>query len=120
VDAAETMAFLLRDCGHSVQCAADGVGGLQLARAYRPDVVLLDLGLPDIDGLGVMSALKHMAGLERTKIFVITARSRDGDLDRALNAGCDQFFYKPVPPGILEAVVGEPAAQAESGGGTRH
>lgn len=72
--------------------AATGTQGLALAASHNPDIVLLDLGLPDIDGLEVIKRLREWAG---TPIMVISARGRDADKVEGLDAGADDYLTKP-------------------------
>jgi len=76
----------------SVYTAADGMTGLDLARKHTPDVVILDLGLPDIDGLEVCVKLRAESTIP---IVMLTARDREIDIVKGLNAGADDYVTKP-------------------------
>ncbi|MDB4950516.1 MAG: two component transcriptional regulator, winged helix family [Gemmatimonadetes bacterium] len=95
-DAAIRGAFtlLLRECGYRVDSAATGGEALSLAAAVRPDVVVLDLGLPDANGVDVARAL--CAGPRPMPIVALTGRAFDDDRDAALQAGCSLYLVKPV------------------------
>jgi DNA-binding response OmpR family regulator len=75
-----------------VHTAADGLTGLELARKHKPDVVILDLGLPDIDGLEVCEKLRAESSIP---IVMLTARDREIDIVKGLNAGADDYVTKP-------------------------
>jgi DNA-binding response OmpR family regulator len=82
----------LGERGHVVHSAPTGMGGLQQVLATRPDIVLLDLGLPDIDGLTLIEMIRAAS---MVPIIVITASSDDPTMIRSLDAGADDFVVKP-------------------------
>jgi DNA-binding response OmpR family regulator len=82
----------LEEQGHAVATSANGVGALDLVVRAEPDVVLLDLGLPDIDGLKVLAMLR---GVTPVPVIVITARDDDPTIVAALDAGADDYVVKP-------------------------
>jgi DNA-binding response OmpR family regulator len=82
----------LRERGHAVASADRGLVGLQAVVDERPDIVLLDLGLPDVDGLQVLAMLRAVSDVP---VVVITARDDDADVVRALDAGADDYVPKP-------------------------
>jgi len=84
---------LLQAAGHTVTEAADGLEGVQLACAARPDLVLVDLNLPGLDGYEVTLRLRGEASLQGVPIVAITA---EGDRDTSLAVGCDGFLQKPI------------------------
>lgn len=90
----------LGDRGHAVSSAPTGLSGLQQAIEERPDIVLLDLGLPDIDGLQVLTMLRAVAD---TPVIVVTARDDDPWVVRSLDAGADDYIIKPFAPDLLDA-----------------
>jgi len=106
LDTANTLTYLLRDSGHIVHCALIGSLALDLAKAQRPEVVLLDIGLPDYDGIKLARDIKKTPGLENVHIVALTGRNCD-DEQRALDAGCDLFIPKPVDPRTLEKIIGQ-------------
>ena len=108
VDTAQTLTYLLRDAGHLVEYATSGRAALDMARQHRPEVVFLDIGLPDYDGCRLAIDLKRTPGLESAKIIAITGRICD-DEDRSLEAGCSLFLAKPVDPRTMEKVILEAA-----------
>lgn len=82
----------LNDLGHAVTTSDSGMSGLASAVDNPPDVVLLDLGLPDIDGLQVLAMLRAVSA---TPVIIITARDNDADMVRALDSGADDYVVKP-------------------------
>jgi DNA-binding response OmpR family regulator len=82
----------LTDLGHAVTASDRGMSGLELAVENPPDVVLLDLGLPDVDGLQVLGMLRAVSNVP---VIVITARDGDDDMVRALDRGADDYIVKP-------------------------
>ena len=90
----------LHDRGHSVSSCATGMAGLQDALDTKPDLVVLDLGLPDVDGLTLLSMLR---GVSQVPVIVVTAREEDAALVRALDAGADDYVTKPFGSDQLDA-----------------
>jgi CheY-like chemotaxis protein len=82
--------------GYDVALARDGVEGLELARTRRPHVILMDLGLPGIDGWECVRRLRSDSATERIPVIALTAHAMTGDRERALHAGCDEFDTKPI------------------------
>ena len=105
-DSAETLADLLTILGHRVRVATDGRSGLALARALRPQVVLCDIGLPDLDGYEVARAIRADEGLRGTRLVALTGYALPEDRQRAVDAGFDAHAAKPVEPDDLARLVG--------------
>ncbi|HJT75642.1 MAG TPA: ATP-binding protein, partial [Gemmataceae bacterium] len=105
VDAAESVALLLRTRGHEVRTAHDGAAALQAAEAFRPEVVLLDIGLPRMDGYEVARRLRDQVGLHEALLVALTGYGRDEDRRRAEEAGFDAHLVKPADPAALQAVL---------------
>jgi len=94
----ELMGYLLRSAGHDVLTAADGVDGLELAFQEHPDVILMDLQMPRLDGYQAARQLKAHALLRETPLIAVTALAMVGDRERVLAAGFDGYISKPISP----------------------
>ncbi|KQU67426.1 MULTISPECIES: response regulator transcription factor [unclassified Phycicoccus] len=102
----------LHDRGHSVSSCSTGMAGLQEALDHQPDLVVLDLGLPDVDGLTLLSMLR---GVSQVPVIVVTAREEDAALVRALDAGADDYVTKPFGSDQLEARIRAVLRRTSSG-----
>jgi signal transduction histidine kinase/ActR/RegA family two-component response regulator len=111
-DARESLAWLLRQKGHEVHTAETGEEGLALARTGAADVVLLDIGLPDIDGYEVARRLKADPATRHLCLLAVTGYGTDDDRRRALAAGFDEHVAKPVEPDALDALLQRHAARS--------
>jgi CheY-like chemotaxis protein len=90
------VAYLMRANGFAVDTAADADGALAAIRAQRPELILMDVQLPGIDGLELTRRLKADPETRHIKIVAVTAYAMKGDQDRALAAGCDDYVTKPI------------------------
>jgi CheY-like chemotaxis protein len=104
-DTAATMGLLLGLFGHVVQAAPDGQVALELAQADPPDVVLLDLALPGMDGYQVARRLREQAGRRRPLLVAITGYGREEDRQRSREAGIDLHLVKPVDSELLAKIL---------------
>ncbi len=100
-DAADTLAALLHGRGHAVRVARDGDAALLAAREFGPEVVLLDIGLPGMDGYAVARALRAAPGGGGLRLVALTGYGRDEDRRRSSEAGFDEHLVKPVAPEVL-------------------
>ena len=89
------MRLLLERANYEVLSAANGFAGLELAQAERPDLILLDLAMPEMDGWEVARQLKSDIITNSIPIIAVTAHALPKDRERALEAGCDAFIVKP-------------------------
>jgi CheY-like chemotaxis protein len=105
VDAALSMALLLRAAGHETEAAHDGPAALAAAGRFRPDAVLLDIGLPGMDGYEVARALRAGANGRRLVLVALTGYGGAGARQRAAAAGFDHHLTKPVDPDELQALL---------------
>ena len=105
VDAADTLRELLEAWGHTVEVAHDGVAALERARAFRPDVVLCDIGLPGMDGYAVARGIRADPALAATVLVALTGYALSEDQRRAADAGFSRHLSKPVPAHVLEDVL---------------
>ncbi len=110
-DAADSLRMLLELDGHEVTVAYNGPAGIQAAVACHPDVVLCDIGLPGLDGYGVVHALRHIPETAAIRIIAVTAYSQDSDRRRSREAGFDLHLTKPVDPyQLLQVILSTPRA----------
>lgn len=86
----------LTRAGHSVVVATDGAQGVEMAARERPDLILLDLSLPVVDGWEAARRIKAEPETSRIPIIALTAHAMAGDREKAMAAGCDDFDTKPV------------------------
>ncbi|MDO9434885.1 ATP-binding protein [Hydrogenophaga sp.] len=101
VDGLRALVDLIRANGHAVRGAADGPSALRMAAIWKPDLVLLDLGLPRMDGYEVAARMRATAGLEETRIVALTGWGSPQDRARTKSAGFDDHLTKPVSPEAL-------------------
>jgi CheY-like chemotaxis protein len=104
-DAAESMAMLLELWGHEVVCAHDGPSALEMSTRYRPQVVLLDIGLPGMDGYEVAAHLRELPQGARAVLIAITGYGQTEDRQRSRIAGFDHHLVKPVAPETLHGLL---------------
>ncbi len=105
LDSVHTLVVLLRDMGHVVDYAINGYAGLEIARRMRPEFVLLDIGLPGLDGYDVCRQIKADPSLRDTKVVMITAYAGEDYRQKSELAGSHLHLVKPVPIPVLEAVL---------------
>ena len=104
----------LRRHGFEVMVARDGAQGVEAARRERPDLVLMDLGLPVLDGWEATRRLKGAVETRAIPVIALSAHAMAGDRERALEAGCDDYDTKPVD---LERLLAKIRAQLDRGAG---
>jgi CheY-like chemotaxis protein len=104
-DIAVSLATLLRHCGHEAHTAESGEAALREAPALRPDVMLIDLAMPRIDGLSVARQLRQTPECATTPLVAVSGYSDDEHRDQALAAGFDAFIVKPCPLADLMQVL---------------
>jgi len=96
-DTAESLAKLLAACGHAVRVAHTGPDGLSAAAEFRPDVAIVDIGLPQMDGHELGRQLRRQLDGAECLLIAATAYGREEDIARSVAAGFDAHFVKPVP-----------------------
>ena len=104
LDYVRSMALMLRSMGHESSFAINVTVALDVARLFRPDTVVLDVGLPDGDGRLLATRLRSEADLTDLRIVCVTGRS-DVDPRQSLALGCDAHFVKPLSPAQIESVL---------------
>jgi DNA-binding response OmpR family regulator len=93
---AELLELYLADSGYTTQTAADGEEALRKVEAWRPDVILLDVMMPKISGFEVCKRLRSAPATSGTAVLMITALDQKADVERAVDAGTDDFITKPI------------------------
>jgi CheY-like chemotaxis protein len=106
-DAADTLALLLELMGHEVRTAHDGLKALDVAEELRPDVVLLDIGLPQLNGYEVARRLRQQPWSRQTLLVALTGWGQAEDQLRSTEAGFDRHLVKPVDEAMLIRVLSE-------------
>ena len=114
-DLAESLAVVLRLWGHDVRVAYDGRSALETAQEYTPEVVLLDIGLPQLDGFEVARRLRQRPELRQARLVAITGYGRDEDRRRSAEAGFDLHLTKPVDPLDLQPLLVDGGDHAANG-----
>jgi len=108
-DGADTLSMLLRVDGHDTQAAYDGKSALEVAEAFRPEVVLLDIGLPMMDGYDVCRHLRAQTWATGLLVIALTGWGSAQDRRRAQDAGIDHHLVKPVEPAALRQMLAMPS-----------
>jgi two-component system cell cycle response regulator DivK len=95
----------LRRKGYEVVVATDGRQGVELASLEAPDLILMDLGLPVIDGWEATRQIRQTTGIQSIPVIALTSHAMKGDREKALSAGCDDYDVKPIDfPRLLEKI----------------
>jgi len=103
-------AMLLESAGHTVISAIDAETGLTLARAESPDLILMDIQLPGMDGLAATAILKQDPSTRAVPVLALTALAMKGDEERIRAAGCDGYIAKPIGIQAFLATIAEQVA----------
>lgn len=106
-DNRQIMCDLLTNAGYQVIEAVSGNEGVTMAQAHVPDLILMDIQLPGIDGYETTRRIKANAALRHIPIIAVTSYAMDHEESKALEAGCDAYFSKPFSPRVLLAKVRE-------------
>jgi CheY-like chemotaxis protein len=104
-DAADSLAMLLEMGGHDVRVVNDGRSALSVAHSFRPDAVLLDIGMPQLNGYDVARALRKQPWGNGLTLIALTGWGQDGDRQQAVDAGFDHHLTKPVHPDALDMLL---------------
>jgi CheY-like chemotaxis protein len=103
------MRLMIECMGHDVRVATDGVQAVALAKEFDPQVVLLDIGMPRMDGYEAARHIRAALG-ERVLLVAVTGWGQDDDQRRAIDAGFDRHLTKPADPPVLEDLIAAAAA----------
>jgi len=104
-DMASTLAAILEFEGHAVRTARSGVDAMCLAEHFQPDLAILDIGMPTMDGYELAQRLRNLAGEPRPVLIAVTGWGDEANKQRAVVAGFDHHLVKPVDPSELLAVI---------------
>lgn len=105
LDTGRTLVALLKAEGHEVQYAINGYAAISVAAKFLPEVIILDLGLPGLNGYEVCTRLKREPNFKDTRIIAVSGYDKEEDRARARAAGCDAHLAKPADPKALLALV---------------
>jgi CheY-like chemotaxis protein len=97
--------MLLRELGNEVRAAADGIQAVRAVNEFAPDVVLLDLGLPEMDGFEAARLIRQQSGGRELKLIALTGWGQDEARRRSREAGCDHHLVKPVDLKVLQEIL---------------
>jgi CheY-like chemotaxis protein len=104
-DLAESFARLAQDLGHQSAFATNGDAALDFAQRMRPEVVILDLVLPDIEGDDLARQLRALPGMREARIYVVSGYGTEDERRRTREAGCDGHFLKPLDLRLFETLL---------------
>lgn len=101
IDILEILKYNLLKEGFEVEVASNGLEGIEIAKSFNPDLIILDVMMPQMDGIEVCEAIRKIPGFESTLICFLTARGEDYSQIAGLDAGADDYISKPVKPRVL-------------------
>jgi CheY-like chemotaxis protein len=108
------MAMILRTLGHEFRTAYNGPAALEVAETFQPDVVLLDIGLPGLDGYEVARRMRRHERLKSVLLIAVTGYGRTTDFEHSWDVGFDAHFVKPVDPVKIQQILTAIAPSASS------
>ena len=104
-DIRDLLEYNLKQEGYLVQTAENGVIGIEKAKSFNPDLIVLDVMMPEMDGIETCEQLRSQKQFERTTIWFLTARSEDYSQIAGLEAGADDYISKPIKPKVFKSKV---------------
>lgn len=107
LDSVHSLCLVLREMGHQVDYAINGYVALDAARRFKPDFIILDLGLPGMTGFEVCQQVRKDPELRDVKLIALTGYGDEAFRKRAEQAGFDQFYTKPLDPNVLYQLLGD-------------
>jgi CheY-like chemotaxis protein len=107
VDSCETLEAVLDDLGHETRVAHDGPGALEIVDGFAPDIVLLDISLPGMDGFEIVRRMRRLDAGAKIPIVALSGYATSADRARALEAGYSEHLAKPLDLAVLERVVAQ-------------
>lgn len=118
-DGADALGLLIEELGNQVHVTYGGAKALEVATAFRPDLMLVDLVMPDMNGCGLVTRFRQIRAFAQTKIVAITGQKDEEHRSSAMKAGCDAVLVKPVAlteiKAVLASVAVSGAGQAQNG-----
>ena len=105
VDIRELVEFKLSTLGHEIVAVADGAAAVEVCRAQRPDLAVLDVMMPGVSGLEAIRVIRADPGLADLPVILLTARAQDSDVETGFDSGADDYITKPFSPRELAARV---------------
>jgi two-component system, sensor histidine kinase len=105
LDSMRSLVMLLKYEGHDAEFAINGYAALKLAERFKPEVVILDIGLPDINGYDICKWLKQHSALKHARVIAVTGYGSETDKAKALAAGCERHITKPYDTNGLLALI---------------
>src|SRR5262249_5886378 len=105
VDAADSLSMLLSMSGHEVRRAYDGPTGIEQATTFKPDVILLDLGMPGMAGYATAKKVRQLQGMDKVKLVALTGWGQEEERRRTKEAGFDAHLVKPVNPAAFQELL---------------
>lgn len=106
-DNQDLMRFLLERAGYEVMSAENGLAGIQAAKRDKPDIILMDLSLPELDGWSAARQIKADPDVADIPLIAVTAHTLPGDRRKALDAGFDVYISKPINIHMFDSTVGK-------------
>src|SRR3984885_12779542 len=114
-DGADAMGLLVEELGNQVHVTYGGTQALDVANAFRPDLMLIDLVMPEMDGSGLVTRLRQIPGFAQTRIVAVTGQKAQEHKSSAMKAGFDTVLFKPVARTEIEAVLASVVRVARPG-----
>lgn len=97
--------YILEQKNYEVFAVPDGKSGIEMAASLKPDMILLDIQLPGMDGYSVARNLRRIPGLAETPIVAVTSYAMHGDREKVMEAGCNGYIEKPIDPDTFVAKI---------------
>ena len=114
-DGADALGLLVEELGNQVHVTYGGTKALEVATAFRPDLMLIDLVMPEMDGSGLVTRLRQIPGFAQTRIVAVTGQKAQEHKSSAMKAGFDTVLFKPVARTEIEAVLASVVRVVTSG-----
>ena len=113
-DIRNLMEDLVTILGFDTRAASDGIQGIELARRYKPNVIICDIGLPDMNGYEVARLIRHDSNLKNTYLIAMSGYGCSDDIEKSIAAGFDQHLVKPVELSTLDQLLNQAVRELDS------